>query len=180
MVNEKSVPDLKKAIRSVPDFPKPGIVFRDITTLLKDPQAFEAALHRFVAHYRGSRIEKVVGIESRGFIFGGALAAQLGAGFVPIRKRGKLPAEVVREEYALEYGADTIEIHRDAISPGERCLLHDDLLATGGTMRAAANLIRKLGGEVVSICFLVELNFLKGREKLQEFDVLSLISYESE
>lgn len=180
MVSESLVTDLKKAIRSVPDFPKPGIVFRDITTLLKDPRAFQSALHQFGTHYKNKGIKKVIGIESRGFIFGGALASQLGAGFVPIRKQGKLPAQTVQEEYALEYGTDTIEIHSDAIQPGERCLLHDDLLATGGTMRAAANLVQKLSGEVVSICFLIELSFLKGRDRLKEFDVYSLITYDSE
>lgn len=180
MVNDRLAAELKRAIRNVPGFPTPGIVFRDITTLLKDARAFQQALNQFVEHYRGKGIQKVVGIESRGFIFGGALAAALGAGFVPIRKRGKLPAETVREEYALEYGTDTIEIHRDAIAPGERCLLHDDLLATGGTMRAAANLVRKLGGEVVSICFLVELSFLHGREQLSDYDIYSIVTYERE
>lgn len=180
MVSDLLVTDLKRAIRNVPDFPKPGIVFRDITTLLKDPRAFQSALDRLSGQYKSKNIDKVIGIESRGFIFGGALSLQLGAGFVPIRKRGKLPAQTVREEYALEYGTDTIEIHRDAIQPGERCLMHDDLLATGGTMRAAANLVQKLGGEVIAICFLIELGFLKGRDRLKEFDVYSLITYDSE
>lgn len=172
--------DLSATIREVPDFPKPGIVFRDITTLLKDPEAFKAANNSLVQRYKGSKIDKVVGIEARGFILGASVALQLGAGFVPIRKRGKLPAPTIKEEYTLEYGTDTMEIHRDAISKGERILLHDDLLATGGTVSAAATLVERLGGDIVEIAFLVELTFLKGRDRLKGHNVFSLIQYEKE
>lgn len=172
-----SVEELREAIRSVPDFPKKGIVFRDITTLLKDPIHLESAVEYLSAPYRSSQIAKVVCIEARGFILGGAIARALGAGFVPARKRGKLPAETLRQEYALEYGTDAVEIHRDAIAPGDRVLVHDDLLATGGTARAACRLVESLGGTVVGVCFLVELSFLGGRGQLQGYDVFSLIDY---
>ncbi|HWP82033.1 MAG TPA: adenine phosphoribosyltransferase [Bacteroidota bacterium] len=172
--------ELARHIRNIPDFPKKGIVFRDITTLLKEPTAFKKAVDILYERYRDKGISKIVCVEARGFILGGALAAQLGAGFVPIRKKGKLPAETYKEEYQLEYGIDTVEIHKDAIVRGERCLLHDDLLATGGTMLACANLVKKVGGEVAGICFLIELSFLNGREKLKGFDVHSIIQYESE
>ncbi len=172
--------ELAKYIRNVPDFPKKGIVFRDITTLLKDPQAFKSAINIFYEHYKNSNIAKVIGIESRGFIIGSALAMLLGAGFVPVRKKGKLPAETIREGYSLEYGKDAIEIHEDAIQKGERVLINDDLLATGGTVLAAARLVERLGGEIVGLSFLIELSFLKGREKLGGFDVFSIIQYESE
>jgi adenine phosphoribosyltransferase len=168
------------SIRSIPDFPKKGIVFRDITTLLKDAHAFREAVDLFTEKYRNSKIDKVVCIESRGFIIGAALAIQLHAGFVPIRKKGKLPGDVLREPYALEYGVDSVEIHSDAIRSGERILLHDDLLATGGTMCAALKLVEKLRGDVVGISFLIELAFLHGRSKLLGQDVYSLISYERE
>jgi len=171
---------LAHSIRSVPDFPKKGIVFRDITTLLKDPKAFSEALETFVHRYKGSAIDKVVGVEARGFIFGAALAQELGAGFVPVRKPGKLPAETLKQDYQLEYGADAIEIHKDGISKGERVLLHDDLLATGGTMAATAKLVERLGGDIVGISFLIELIFLGGRQKLGQYDVFSIIQYESE
>jgi len=161
----------------VPDFPKPGIVFRDITTLLKDPEALREAGARLLARYRHLRIDKVAGIESRGFILGGILAEKLGVGFVPIRKPGKLPAAVARKEYSLEYGTDALEIHRDAIRPGERVLLHDDLLATGGTAKAACSLIEELGGVVVGVAFLIELQFLSGRDALRGYDVYSLVQY---
>ncbi len=176
----KLVHSLANAIRNIPDFPKKGIVFRDITTLLKDPTAFQESVNIFCERYKGKKIDKVVGIESRGFIFGGALAQQLGAGFVPIRKKGKLPSEKVQEEYDLEYGKDTIEMHIDAVSAGDRVLLHDDLLATGGTMEAACRLIESVGGEVVGICFLIELYFLNGRKKLDNYDTYSIIQYPSE
>jgi adenine phosphoribosyltransferase len=171
---------LRTRIRNIRDFPKKGIVFRDITTLLKDHEAFASAVDGIVAHYNNRGIQKVVGIESRGFILGGVIARELHAGFVPVRKPGKLPAEVVRKEYALEYGTDAIEMHRDAITPGERVLLHDDLLATGGTARAAIGLVEDVGGVVIGASFLVELSFLDGRSALQGREVFSLIQYESE
>lgn len=172
--------DFKKYIRTVKDFPKPGIMFRDITTLLKDPEGLKNASDALIDFTKGMKIDKVVGIESRGFMFGAMIAKSLNAGFVPIRKPGKLPAETVKEIYSLEYGTDAIEIHRDAIKTGDSVLLHDDLLATGGTARAAINLIEKLGGKVVQISFIIELNFLKGREKLNGYDVRSLVNYDSE
>ncbi len=172
--------NLKEYVRDVPDFPKKGIVFKDITTILKDPKAHRFAIDELFNKCIGLHINKVVGIESRGFILGGALAEKLGVGFVPIRKPGKLPAEVVKETYSLEYGTDTIEMHKDSISPGDKILLHDDLLATGGTARAACNLIEKLGGEIVQISFIIELAFLRGRDHFAGYDVRSLISYDSE
>lgn len=172
--------DLIREIRSVPDFPKKGIVFRDITTLLKKKEAFAFAIDTMYDHYKRHQIDTVVSIESRGYILGAPLAYKLGAGFVPIRKPGKLPAETVRQEYALEYGTDTIEMHRDAITPGARVLLHDDLLATGGTMAAACKLVEGLGGKVVGISFLIELSFLNGRKNLGGYDIHSLIRYDSE
>ena len=172
--------DLKRYIRNVKDFPKEGIMFRDITTLLKDPAALKKTLDELYDLTKNLDITKVVGIESRGFIFGSMLAEKLNAGFIPIRKPGKLPAEIESQSYALEYGNDTIQIHKDAIKVGERVLLHDDLLATGGTALAAANLIEKLGGEVVQISFVIELSFLNGRDKLKMYDVKSLVDYKSE
>ena len=172
--------DLKKLIRDVPNFPKEGIVFKDITTLLKDNGGFNSALNRLYKLAENKGITKVIGVESRGFIFGGALAEKLNAGFVPIRKPGKLPAASVSESYVLEYGTDEIEIHQDAIEPGDKILLHDDLLATGGTMEAACKLVEKLGAEIVQISFLIELTFLNGKEKLSKYDVHSLIEYDSE
>jgi adenine phosphoribosyltransferase len=172
--------DLQKYIRSIKDFPKKGVMFRDITTLLKEPEAIKTALKQLHGFAKDLNISKVVGIESRGFIFGAMLAEKLNTGFVPIRKPGKLPAEKESMTYALEYGTDTIEIHKDAIKVGERVLLHDDLLATGGTAKAAAKLIEMLGGEVVQISFIIELTFLNGREKLKNYDVRTLIEYDSE
>ena len=172
--------NLKNYIRNIKDFPKEGIMFRDITTLLKDPDALKYSLNELYKITKNLSISKVVGIESRGFIFGSMLAEKLNAGFVPIRKPGKLPAEKESKTYDLEYGSDTIEIHKDAIKVGERVLLHDDLLATGGTALAAANLIENLGGEIVQISFVVELSFLKGREKLKNYDVKSLVNYSDE
>lgn len=172
--------DLKETIRSIKDFPKPGIVFRDITTLLKNPDALKTATGVFLKFAEGKNINKIAGIESRGFIFGGLLAEKMNIGFIPIRKPGKLPAETEKETYSLEYGTDSIEIHKDAISPGDVVLLHDDLLATGGTAKAACNLIEKLGGKVAQISFLIELSFLNGREKLANYDVRSIINYDSE
>jgi adenine phosphoribosyltransferase len=171
---------LSETIRSIPDFPKKGIVFRDITTLLKNADALHTAVNLLSNHYKNSKIDKVVCIESRGFILGSALAVSLGAGFVPIRKKGKLPAEVIREQYALEYGTDVIEMHVDALQPSERILLHDDLLATGGTMCAAIRLVEKLQANIVGISFLIELSFLNGRKNLNKYDVFSMIHYDSE
>ncbi|MGC8596061.1 MAG: adenine phosphoribosyltransferase [Candidatus Kryptoniota bacterium] len=172
--------DVKSKIRSVPDFPKPGILFRDITTLLKDKDAFTYVVDELYNRYREMKIDKVVSVESRGFIFGSVLAYRLNAGFVPIRKPGKLPAEVVREEYQLEYGKDAMEVHKDAIVKGDRILVHDDLLATGGTVDAACRLVERLGGEIIGLCFLIELSSLGGRERLKGRDIFSIISYDSE
>ncbi|MGC8653794.1 MAG: adenine phosphoribosyltransferase [Candidatus Kryptoniota bacterium] len=172
--------DVKSKIRSVPDFPKPGILFRDITTLLKDKDAFTYVVDELYNQYREMKIDKVVSVESRGFIFGSVLAYRLNAGFVPIRKPGKLPAEVVREEYQLEYGKDAMEVHKDAIVKGDRILVHDDLLATGGTVDAACRLVERLGGEIIGLCFLIELSSLGGRERLKGRDIFSIISYDSE
>jgi adenine phosphoribosyltransferase len=171
---------LASSIRSVPDFPKKGIVFRDITTLLKDKDAYRQYIDIVYEYYKGQHIDKVVGIESRGFIGGSALAYRLGAGFVPIRKPGKLPAEKIRQEYQLEYGSDAVEIHRDAITKGERILLHDDLLATGGTIEAACKLVEQLGGKIVGLSFLIELSFLQPRKRLSQYDIFSVVAYESE
>jgi adenine phosphoribosyltransferase len=172
--------DLKKYIRSIRDFPIKGIMFRDITTLLKDPDAVKETLNQLLAFSKEQKINKVIGIESRGFIFGAMLANELKAGFVPVRKPGKLPAEKESQTYQLEYGLDKIEIHKDAISSRDRVLIHDDLLATGGTAEAACKLVEKLGGKVVQISFLIELAFLNGREKLRSYKVDSLITYEDE
>jgi len=172
--------DLRDLVRSVPDFPKKGIVFRDITTLLKDPAGFARAVDLLTARFAASGVECVVGIESRGFIVGAALAYRLGSGFVPVRKSGKLPAATLRETYALEYGSDAVEIHADAIRPGQRVLVHDDLLATGGTIRAACNLVERLGGVIVGVSFLIELAFLNGRARLGSYEVTSLIRYDAE
>jgi len=170
--------DLAATIRGVPDFPIKGILFYDITTLLKDPAALKASIDQLTDHYREAKVDKVVGIESRGFIFGLPLAYQLGAGFVPVRKPGKLPAATLSESYSLEYGTNTLEIHVDAIEKNQRVLVVDDLLATGGTAKATCNLVEKLGGEVIGLAFAIELNFLKGREKLKGYDVFSLIRYD--
>ncbi len=172
--------ELKNYIRDVKDFPKPGIVFKDITTLLKDPVALKETLNILYDFASGLDITKVVGIESRGFIFGAMLAEKLGVGFVPIRKPGKLPAETLSESYALEYGVDKIEIHKDAIEKADKILLHDDLLATGGTAAAAVKLIEKLGGEVVQLSFIVELLFLPGRKNLNGYTINSIVQYDSE
>ncbi len=177
MVNH---PDLLASIRSIPDFPKKGIVFRDITTLLKDHSAFALTIDKFYEHFKGLEIDKVVSVESRGFIFGSALAYRLSAGFVPVRKQKKLPSETIKEDYQLEYGTDSLEIHTDAIKKGERILIVDDLLATGGTIEATIKLVNRLGGEIVSLAFLIELTFLNGRERLSGYDVFSIIRYSSE
>jgi adenine phosphoribosyltransferase len=164
-------------IRDVPNFPREGILFKDITTLLQEPKAFRAAVDLLAADFREERVDVVVGVESRGFIFGGALAYVLGTGFVPVRKEGKLPAAKIQEAYQLEYGSAVLEIHRDAIRPGQRVLIVDDLLATGGTARATAKLVSSLGGVVVGITFLIELGALKGAEALTGYRVLSHIKF---
>ena len=164
-------------IREVPDFPKPGILFYDITTLLKNPQALSSIADELTAYYQGQQIAKVIGIESRGFIFGGMLANRLNAGFIPVRKPGKLPADSFEVRYSLEYGSTSLAIHRDAIAMGERVLIVDDLLATGGTAAATVSLVRQLGGEIAGLDFLVELQSLKGREKLIGHPIHSTIVY---
>ena len=169
--------DYKSMIRKIPDFPKPGILFYDITTLLKDSKGFQQVIRDLTDHYHSEEISKVVGIESRGFILGGPLASNLNAGFVPVRKSGKLPADVFEVKYNLEYGSNSLAIHRDAVEIGERVLVVDDLLATGGTAAATVRLLRQLGGEIVGCAFLVELLSLKGREKLHGCVVHSLLSY---
>ena len=168
---------LKSLIRGVPDFPKPGILFYDITTLLKDAAAYREAIRLMLEPYRGEQLDIVVGMESRGFIFSAPMAYQLDAGLVPVRKLGKLPAETITVEYALEYGSNTLEIHRDAIQPGQKVLIVDDLLATGGTVKGTIELIERLKGEVIGLGFLVELEFLKGRERLDGRRVTSVIKY---
>jgi adenine phosphoribosyltransferase len=169
--------DLQRWIRDIPDFPKPGILFKDITPLLNSPEAFGAVIDRLTAHYAKSRIDTIAAAEARGFIFGAPLALRLNAGFVPIRKPGKLPYATVALEYQLEYGTDRLEVHTDAFKPGHRVLLIDDVLATGGTMRACSDLVRQTGAEVVACAFALELTFLGGRAKLAPIDVFSLISY---
>lgn len=169
--------DIKSIIRDIPDFPKPGIIFKDITPLLKHPQAFRETVELLAKSVKGLGVTDVVGIEARGFIFGSALALRLGVGFVPIRKPRKLPYQTISECYSLEYGTDSIEMHCDALARGDRVVLVDDLLATGGTMRAAAQLVERTGAEVKRILFVVELEFLKGREKLAGYDVHSLILF---
>lgn len=169
--------DFDKHVRKIPDFPKKGILFYDITTLLKDGRAFKAVVDRFATHYDDREVDLVVGIESRGYMVGGALADRLVAGFVPVRKVGKLPAETIRATYKKEYGDDGLEIHKDAILPGQKVIIADDLLATGGTAAATAELVEKLGGKIVGFCFLIELGFLHGREKLKKYPVYSLLTY---
>lgn len=169
--------NLRDTIRDIPDFPQEGILFKDITTLLKNPAAFRQALDEMTATVRGQRIDIVVGMESRGFIFGAPLADRLGAGFVPARKLGKLPAPTVQADYALEYGTNTIEIHQDAIKAGMRVLIVDDLLATGGTAEATARLVETVGGEIAGFIFLIELKFLKGRARLTNYPVTALLEY---
>jgi adenine phosphoribosyltransferase len=173
-----AVEDLKKLVRQVPDFPKPGILFYDITTLLKDRAGLKRVIDALEEHYRSDRIDVVLGIEARGFIFAPALAYALGTGFVPVRKPKKLPAEVVSVEYQLEYGFDSLEIHKDAIVSGQNVLIVDDVLATGGTAAAVTKLVEKLGGRVVGVGFVLELLFLGGRKKLEGRDVFSLLAYD--
>jgi adenine phosphoribosyltransferase len=177
---EETMEDLKKLIREIPDYPKPGILFYDLTTLLQDGKGFHSLVDQLCSHYNGKqRIDIVAGIEARGFIFAPALAYRLQAGFVPVRKPKKLPWRTASVTYQLEYGSDQLEIHQDAIKPGQRVLICDDLLATGGTAAAAVQLVRNLGGEVAGAAFAVELNFLKGRSKLQGIDAFSLLKYDS-
>ncbi len=170
--------ELKKVVREVPDFPKEGILFYDITTLLKDGQAFAKTVDALTERYEGKGIDAVVAIEARGYIFGPALAYRLGVGFVPMRKPGKLPAKAIQETYDLEYGTDTIEMHEDAVEAGQKILVVDDLLATGGTAGAACRLVEKAGGQVAECCFLIELSFLNGRDKLGSREVFSLLKYD--
>ena len=178
--NSRMNPDeLKKLIREVPDFPKKGILFYDITTLLKDKVGLATLIDRLAEHYVDRKIDLVLGMEARGFIFAPALAYRLNAGFVPVRKVGKLPAETVRFDYALEYGTNSLEMHKDAIEKGQKVLIVDDLLATGGTAEATAKLAASLGAEIAGLGFIVELDFLKGREKLKDYDVMSLLHYET-
>ena len=169
---------LKKLIREVPDFPKKGILFYDITTLLKDKVGFATLIDAFSEHYLETKVDLVLGMEARGFIFGPALAYRLNAGFVPVRKPGKLPAATAKYDYALEYGTNTLEIHKDAIQKGQRVLIVDDLLATGGTAEATAKLAESLGGEIAGLGFVVELDFLNPRAKLEQYDVFSLLHYD--
>lgn len=170
--------DLQEAIRTIPDFPKKGILFRDITTLLQNPVTFTGAVQAFADRFRRERFELIAGIEARGFIFGAALACSLNKGFIPVRKPGKLPGPVYSAEYALEYGSDCIEMHTDAVRPGDGVLLVDDLLATGGTMKAACELIERAGGNVAACAFLVELSALNGRQVLGDRNVVSLVVYD--
>ncbi len=169
--------DFKALIRTIEDFPKPGISFKDITTLLKDKEAYHAAIEAIARHYEHKQIDTVTGPEARGYIFASALAYRLGAGFVPIRKPGKLPYKTRRISYALEYGEDALEVHEDAFQPGQKVLVVDDLLATGGTIRATVDLVESFGAKVEGVAFLIELSFLNGRRRLEGYDVLSLVQY---
>jgi adenine phosphoribosyltransferase len=171
---------IKKAIRTIPHFPKKGIMFRDITTLLKDADAFKQTIDALVERYRGQPLDLVAGIESRGFIIAGVIAYLLCKGFIPIRKPGKLPAETFRVDYELEYGKDAVEMHKDSVHKGARVLVVDDLLATGGTMKAACDLVEKAGGTIVECAFIVDLPDLKGREKLQKYQIFTLVEFEGE
>ena len=168
---------LEKSIRNIPDFPKPGILFRDVTTLIQNKSAFKKSIDLLAKKYKDKKIDKVVGVEARGFIFGAALAHKLGAGFVPVRKKGKLPYKTISTTYELEYGTDTLEIHRDAIAGGEKILIIDDLLATGGTVKAVVDLVKQLQGKIVGIGFIIELVDLHGRDKLKEYPLYSLIKF---
>ena len=171
---------LKNAIRNIPDFPKPGILFRDITTLLKDKAAFKRAVDALAKKYKNKKIDAVVAVEARGFVIGGVLAYKLGAGFVPVRKKGKLPWKTHSVTYSLEYGTDTLEMHIDAVKPGDRVLIVDDLIATGGTVKAVADLVNKMRGKIVGIAFIIELVDLKGREKLKPYPIVSLVKFKGE
>lgn len=177
MTHMTNLDRLRDWIRDVPDFPQEGIVFKDITPLLANPAAFSTAVDSIVVHFGRGNIDSVVGIEARGFILAAPVAYHFGAGFIPVRKKGKLPWKTQSESYELEYGAETLEIHEDALSPGERVLIVDDVLATGGTAQATAKLIQRMGADVVGIAVLIELEFLKGRAKIEDYDVLSLLKY---
>ncbi|MFO7913753.1 MAG: adenine phosphoribosyltransferase [Desulfotignum sp.] len=172
--------NLKKTIRSIPDWPIPGVVFRDLTTLMQDPEAFKHSCDILFQRYCDKGIDKIVGIDARGFVFGGVLAYKLGIGFVPVRKVGKLPFRIIQENYDLEYGTDTLEIHQDSIVPGEKVVIVDDLIATGGTVGATVKLVRKLGGDIVECAFIVELPDLKGREQITGCPVFSMVEFEGE
>jgi len=176
-MSKKNDPVLEKAIRNIPDFPKAGIIFRDITSLIQDRSAFKKAVDLLSNKYKGKKIDKVVGVEARGFIFGAAIAHKIGAGFIPVRKKGKLPCKTISATYELEYGTDTLEIHEDAINPGERILIIDDLLATGGTVKAVTDLVNKLKGKIQGIGFVIELVDLKGKDKLKDYPVFSLVTF---
>jgi adenine phosphoribosyltransferase len=176
-VTVRSADDLRAKIREVPDFPKPGILFYDITTLLKEPSAFNDVIDRMAEPVKDDRIDLVVGMESRGFIFAAPLAYKLGAGFVPVRKLGKLPADTIEVEYDLEYGTAALEVHRDAIAEGQRVLIVDDLLATGGTVLGTIELVKRLGGEIAGLSFMVELTALHGRDKLGDYPIHTLLTY---
>src|SRR5689334_15928474 len=178
MIQSTATPaEIEKAIRNIPDFPKPGIQFKDITPVLADARLFSSSIHLLTDGFKPGEVDAVVGIDARGFIFAAAAAVQLRAGFVPVRKKGKLPYQTHEQQYDLEYGTATVAVHVDALKPGSRVLLIDDLLATGGTAAAAAALVQKLGGEILEIAFLIELSFLAGREKLKEYPVRSLVTY---
>jgi adenine phosphoribosyltransferase len=179
MIMENVATELKKLIREVPDFPKPGINFYDITTLLKDANGFKKAVDALIERVRDEKIDTVIGIESRGFIFASPIAYHLGVGFVPVRKPKKLPAEKVSVSYELEYGQDSLEMHKDAVGQGHKVLIVDDLIATGGTAKAVVDLVESLGGQIVGLAFVIELKFLNGREKLNGYNVFSLITYDS-
>lgn len=172
--------DLKSAIRSIPDFPKEGIIFRDITTLLLDPEAFGEAINRMHEFCRKRKVDKIIGIESRGFIFAGALADRIGVGLIPVRKAGKLPGDTIEQTYDLEYGSATIEVHADAISEGDSVVIVDDLIATGGTLEATCKLVERMGGTVAGITALIDLSYLPWHNRLGGYDILSLITYDSE
>jgi len=178
-MSKKNDSGLEKAIRNIVDFPKAGIIFRDITSLIQDKAAFKKTVNLLAEKYKNKKIDKVVGVEARGFIFGAALAHKIGAGFVPVRKKGKLPCKTISATYELEYGTDTLEIHEDAIKPGEKILIIDDLLATGGTVQAVTGLVNKLKGKIQGIGFVIELVDLKGKEKLKGYPVFSLVTFRS-
>ncbi len=172
--------ELKSKIRNVPDFPIKGVMFRDVTTLVKDKSAFKFVVDQLYERYKDMKIDQVIGIESRGFIFGGALAHRLGSGFVPARKLGKLPAQTIEESYELEYGRTSLQLHTDAVKKGDRVIILDDLLATGGTLRATAKMVERLGGTIIEIAVVIELSFLNGRDKLRNYNLYSMVVYDSE
>jgi adenine phosphoribosyltransferase len=172
--------DLKNTIRSIPNWPIEGVIFRDLTTLMQDPEAYRNACDVFYNRYKNMAIDKVVGIDARGFVFGAVLAYQLNVGFIPVRKKGKLPHKTVSEEYTLEYGKNTVEMHADAISKGEKVVIIDDLIATGGTIKAAVNLVKKLGGHILECGFIVELPELKGRDKIKDQNIFTICEFEGE